>query len=187
MQLALVEMQRRVQGRVPLPRIALEPAWVAAQQAAGRPARPFQRHPARVERLPPDAPPDRGHPACVSRRSNAPTTTPSSRCGRDGNALGTARDRVVRRVVGRRAWRAEPRTPDASTRRRAWTRCWCWRCGLFLARVRRGAGAAGRSVELEPRALPDLRLGADFAVITPERRPPAVLRALRRRNGRSRR
>ena len=27
MQLALVEMQRRVQGRVPLPRIAIEPAW----------------------------------------------------------------------------------------------------------------------------------------------------------------
>jgi FdhE protein len=37
MQLALVEMQRRVQGRVPLPRIAIEPAWARAQQAAGRP------------------------------------------------------------------------------------------------------------------------------------------------------
>jgi FdhE protein len=37
MQLALVEMQRRVQARVPLPWIQAEPAWVASQQAAGRP------------------------------------------------------------------------------------------------------------------------------------------------------
>ena len=37
MQLALVEMQRRVQGRVPLPRIAVDAAWARAQQAAGRP------------------------------------------------------------------------------------------------------------------------------------------------------
>ena len=37
MQLALVEMQRRVQGRVPLPRIAIDPAWAREQQAAGRP------------------------------------------------------------------------------------------------------------------------------------------------------
>jgi FdhE protein len=37
MQLALVEMQRRVQGRVPLPRIALDQSWARAQQAAGRP------------------------------------------------------------------------------------------------------------------------------------------------------
>jgi hypothetical protein len=37
LQLALVDMQRRVQGRVPLPWIQPDPAWVAAQQAAGRP------------------------------------------------------------------------------------------------------------------------------------------------------
>jgi FdhE protein len=37
MQIALVDMQRRVQGRVPLPRIAIEPAWARSQQAAGRP------------------------------------------------------------------------------------------------------------------------------------------------------
>jgi FdhE protein len=37
MQLALIEMQRRVQGRVPLPWIQAEPDWVAAQQRAGRP------------------------------------------------------------------------------------------------------------------------------------------------------
>ena len=37
MQLALVEMQRRVQSRVPLPWIQIEPAWLQAQIAAGRP------------------------------------------------------------------------------------------------------------------------------------------------------
>ncbi len=37
MQLALVEMHRRVQGRVPLPRIAIDQAWARSQQAAGRP------------------------------------------------------------------------------------------------------------------------------------------------------
>jgi len=37
MQLALVEMQRRVQGRVPLPWIQVDPQWLQAQQSAGRP------------------------------------------------------------------------------------------------------------------------------------------------------
>jgi hypothetical protein len=38
MQLALVDMQRRVQGRVPLPWIHPEAEWLAGQQRAGRPA-----------------------------------------------------------------------------------------------------------------------------------------------------
>ena len=37
MQLALVEMQRRVQGRVPLPWIEVDPEWPRVQQSAGRP------------------------------------------------------------------------------------------------------------------------------------------------------
>jgi len=37
LQLALVDMQRRVQARVPLPWIQVDPAWLEAQQAAGRP------------------------------------------------------------------------------------------------------------------------------------------------------
>ena len=37
MQIALVDMQRRVQGRVPLPWIQVDPEWLKAQQAAGRP------------------------------------------------------------------------------------------------------------------------------------------------------
>src|SRR5436190_13145632 len=38
LQVALVEIQRRVQARVPLPWIQPDPAWLSAQQAAGRPA-----------------------------------------------------------------------------------------------------------------------------------------------------
>ena len=37
MQIALVDMQRRVQSRVPLPWIQVDPDWQQAQQAAGRP------------------------------------------------------------------------------------------------------------------------------------------------------
>jgi Protein involved in formate dehydrogenase formation len=37
MQLALVDMQRRVQSRVPLPWIQIDAEWLTAQQAAGRP------------------------------------------------------------------------------------------------------------------------------------------------------
>jgi FdhE protein len=37
MQLALIDMQRRVQSRVPLPWIQPDTTWVAAQQEAGRP------------------------------------------------------------------------------------------------------------------------------------------------------
>ena len=37
MQIALVDMQRRVQSRVPLPWMQVDPEWLQAQQAAGRP------------------------------------------------------------------------------------------------------------------------------------------------------
>ena len=37
MQIALVDMQRRVQSRVPLPWIQADPEWLRLQQAAGRP------------------------------------------------------------------------------------------------------------------------------------------------------
>jgi len=37
MQIELVDMQRRVQGRVPLPWIQVDDAWLRAQQGAGRP------------------------------------------------------------------------------------------------------------------------------------------------------
>ncbi|HUR32186.1 MAG TPA: formate dehydrogenase accessory protein FdhE [Vicinamibacterales bacterium] len=38
MQVALVDIQRRVQGRVPLPRLQPDATWLAAQQESGRPA-----------------------------------------------------------------------------------------------------------------------------------------------------
>jgi FdhE protein len=37
MQIALVDMQRRVQGRVPLPWLQVDPEWLKAQLAGGRP------------------------------------------------------------------------------------------------------------------------------------------------------
>ena len=37
MQIELVDMQRRVQSRVPLPWIQVDPEWQKAQQTAGRP------------------------------------------------------------------------------------------------------------------------------------------------------
>ena len=42
MQVALVDMQRRVQGRVPLPWIQPDPEWVASQRLAGRPLVRFE-------------------------------------------------------------------------------------------------------------------------------------------------
>ena len=42
MQVALVEVQRRIQARVPLPRLQPDTAWLAAQQQAARPAVRFE-------------------------------------------------------------------------------------------------------------------------------------------------
>jgi Protein involved in formate dehydrogenase formation len=42
MQLALLEMQRRVQGRVPLPWIQVDSEWLKSQQALGRPVVRFR-------------------------------------------------------------------------------------------------------------------------------------------------
>ena len=42
MQVALVDVQRRIQSRVPLPRLQPETAWLAAQQQAARPAVRFE-------------------------------------------------------------------------------------------------------------------------------------------------
>jgi hypothetical protein len=42
MQIALVDVQRRVQGRVPLPRLQAEAVWLASQQKAARPAVRFE-------------------------------------------------------------------------------------------------------------------------------------------------
>jgi len=45
MQIALVDVQRRVQARVPLPWMQVDPAWLKTQQAVGRPLVRFQEIP----------------------------------------------------------------------------------------------------------------------------------------------
>jgi hypothetical protein len=45
MQIALADMQRRVQSRVPLPWIQVDPEWLRTQQAAGRPLVRFREIP----------------------------------------------------------------------------------------------------------------------------------------------
>ena len=143
----------------------------------------FARHPARVERLPPDAPADRRHPAAASRRSNGPTTSASSRSA----ATATRSNRWCRRwydaLVRRRRRARTPRhgrSPDGAGRPRSGA-------GAGDAAVpgalRRSAGAAGRSRQLDPRALPDLRLGDRLRGDHAGRGSPAVLRPLRRAVG----
>lgn len=45
LQVALIELQRRVQGRVPMPWIEFTPEWLKGQQAAGRPLLRFEEIP----------------------------------------------------------------------------------------------------------------------------------------------
>ena len=129
----------------------------AAQQAAGRPVVRFARHPARLDRLPPDAPADRRHPAplrgararrarSTSWRSRA-TATRSSR----SSPSGTTRRRAWTAPIGadrRPTAHAEPRS-GAGARHPAVSRA-----------LRRGADAARRLLGLDARPLPVLRLGA---------------------------
>ena len=187
MQLALVEMQRRVQGRVPLPWIQPDPEWLR-RAAGGRPAaRALQRHPARLDRLPPDVPADRRHPAALRgaraaglrRRSSrsAATATRSSR----SSPAGTKRRRVSSAGATR-----ENAQPDGLA------------AGLdqvLRARAAAVPGALRRSARASVSTSPDGRTGTvricgwepDFAVITPGADRRLILRPLRRRSGRSRR
>ena len=87
MQLALVEMQRRVQARVPLPWIQAD-RRMAPHAAGGRPAdRALRRHPARLDRLS-GSRSGRPRTSCAAtRRSSRPSTQQIVALGRDGNAL----------------------------------------------------------------------------------------------------
>ena len=113
MQIALVEMQRRVQARVPLPWIQPDPTWLAAQQAAGRPA-------VRFGDIPLDWTDFRltlRQTADILRRYEALERAEHEQIvalTRDGNALGAARHAVVSRDVGRRADGPTERTPAGS-------------------------------------------------------------------------
>ena len=159
------------------------PRGSRAQQAAGRAGRPLRRHPARLDRLPADASPDRRHPAPLRGARARRARSSILALGRDGNALEPLVTRwytATSGVDGATATSARRRR-----RRRASIRCCVLALRPFLARC---AEALMQRVDLSalaPRPLPVLRLGARFAVITPSGGPAADLRPLRRRSGRS--
>jgi hypothetical protein len=168
-------MQRRVQGRVPLPWIQVDPEWLAAA-GGGRPLVRFADIPLEWS----DFRLTFRQTADILQRFEALERADYDKIvalGRDGNALEPLVSRGTS-AVGRRAGQR----PRHARRGRP--------AGLdqvlvlalrpFLARCAESLHAAGRSGELEPRALPDLRLGAGLRGDHAERRPPAVLRALRR-------
>ncbi len=74
MHLELLELQRRIQGRVPLPSLDLSAETIARHQAEGRPAAPLRRHPARVERSATDGAADGRRPETLrsARRYRLP-------------------------------------------------------------------------------------------------------------------
>ncbi len=180
MQVALVEMQRRVQGRVPLPWIQPDPAWVADQQRAGRPLVRFQDIPLewsdfrltfrqtadillRFEAL------DRAeHAAIVSM-------------GREGD--------VLQPIVSQ--WYAVSSGFDTSRRHRADAseRAGEPRAGAragdtaISQPLRRGDCATRRFIVVDARPLPVLRMGARLRCDYTERRAPAHLRPVRRPMG----
>ena len=186
MQLALVDMQRRVQSRVPLPWLQVDPR-MAAGAAGGRPsARALQGHSARMERLPADLPADRRHPAAL-RRARARRLRSHCRAGPRRQ-----RARAARPAAGttpRPASRPAPirRTARRPTRRRASIRCWCWRCGRFSPGAPRRWRSSIDFGVVAARALSGLRLGTRLCGGDAERRTAAVLRTLSRAVARSRR
>ena len=166
MQIALVEMQRRVQARVPLPWIQADPSWLAAQQAAGRPVVRFGDIPLEWTRLPADA---SGRPptSCsATRRSSAPNTQQIVALGRDGNALEPLVTQLVPRHVRRRRRRADSnarrqdRPPSLDQVLRAGA-------AAVSGALRRGADAARRFSHWHHGHCPFCGWEPDFAVITP--------------------
>src|SRR6185312_1542437 len=116
MQIALVDMQRRVQSRVPLPRLQAADDWVLAQRRAGRPL-------VRFDDIPLDWTDFRltfRQTADILRRFDAIDAAEHEQIlalGRDGNAL----EPLVRRwytatsgVDGPEVDEARPRTPEGA-------------------------------------------------------------------------
>ena len=164
LQLALVEMQRRVQGRVPLPWIQPDPAWVAAQQVAGRPLVRFSDIPIEWSdfRLTLRQTADILHRFEALDRKDYDAIVA---LGRDGNTLEPFVTEWYDRTSGvddRPA--AADRTPDASTAALDQVlvlalRPFLTRCAEALARVDLSAWGHGRC--------PYCGWEPDFAVITP--------------------
>ncbi len=113
MQIALVEMQRRVQSRVPLPWIQADAGWLRAEQAAGRPLVNFR-----------DIPLDWTdfrlifrQTADILRRFDAiesPGYEAIVALGRDGNTLEPVVERWYRATSGRDDADLRDRAPEAA-------------------------------------------------------------------------
>ena len=129
MQIDLLDAQRRVQARVPLPWIRAR-CRVAAPRSrpAGPRGGPIRRHSDRLDRLPAVASTDRRHSAPLTRSSTAQEHQQILKLARDGDALPALVAAWYQRDLGRDAIRRQHR------RRR---RCrisimyWRWPSGRF--------------------------------------------------------
>jgi hypothetical protein len=113
MQIDLVDMQRRVQARVPLPWIQPDPKWLAAQQAAGRPAVRFGDIPLEWS----DFRLTFRQTADILRRHDAIDAAEHQQIvalGRDGNALEPIVSRWYLASSGVEEGPAPPRTPEGA-------------------------------------------------------------------------
>ena len=155
MQLALLEVQRRVQARVPLPWLQPDPAWLAAQQLAGHPVVRFGDIPLDWTdlRLTLRQTADVLHRLDTLERAEHQRILALSR---DGNAL----ERIVT------DWYLETSGVDGSeTQKRASTtppsldQVLVLSLRPFLTRSRRRVAAARRSFGVAARPLSVLRLG----------------------------
>ena len=142
------------------------PHWLRGAAAAGRPARALRRHPARLDRLPADAPPDGRHPAPLrgARRGRAradPRARPRRQRARAaGRRSGTTRRRASSGTIRR------SRAPDGCAGR-ASIRCSCWRCGRSSRAAPRRCCSAPTSRRWRHGHCPFCGWEPDFAVITP--------------------
>ena len=177
MQIALVEMQRRVQARVPLPWIQTDPEWLRTQYAAGRPV-------VRFGDIPLDWTDFRltlRQTADILRRFEALERADYEQIvalGRDAHLLEPTVTRwyeATSGVDGADRARARPRTrrPGLDQVLVLALRPFLARCAEVLMQQRRSAG-------LDPRPLPVLRMGTRLRGDHAERRPAPDLRPLRR-------
>ena len=165
MQVALVEMQRRVQSRVPLPWIQADREWLRGPAGRRPPARPLRRHPARLDRLPAHAS-ARPPTSCTgSRRWSAADHQQIARARARRQRARAAASNVVRRHLGRRRRRSRDRAPEGAPPSLDQVLVLAMR--PFLARCAEVADAAVRSGDWNHGHCPFCGWEPDFAVITP--------------------
>ena len=157
------------------------PAGSRAQQRGRPPARALRRHPARLDRLPADAPADRRHPAPLRGARARRATSRSSRSAATATRSSRWSTQWYDATSGVDG--GDRRTRAAGRARRASIRCWCSRCGRFWRAAPRRCCQRVDFSALAARALPVLRLGAGLRGDHAERRSPADLRPLRRAVG----